>query len=212
VHAVGGWPGQAVVEKTLWSHAERHTPHAHVDRYTQAIMDLGATVCTRARPACERCPLTAQCRAYREGRVSEYPTPRPRTARRTRHTTMLILTNEHHEVLLERRPPTGVWGGLWSLPEAPAEMRDRAQLTAWCRDRLHCGIEEPQEGTPIEHAFTHFTLHIRPVSAQVIDTGAGIMEGGRYVWYNGRRSQARGLAAPVMRLLTHAAIATGEEE
>jgi A/G-specific adenine glycosylase len=211
-HAITGWSGQAAVEKKLWGLAERHTPRARVAHYTQAIMDLGATVCTRAHPSCNRCPLASGCRARREARVHELPTPRPRTTRRSRESTMLLLTNDCGEVLLEQRPPSGIWGGLWSLPETTAAPDDEIALVDWCRERLGCRIEAPRQLTPIEHVFTHFTLYIRPVGARVVATTGGVMEGGRYVWYNGRRSRARGMAAPVMRLLAQTAIATGEDE
>jgi len=144
-HAVAGWSGQAAVEKELWALAERHTPRARVAHYTQAIMDLGATVCTRARAACYHCPLANGCRAWREDRVHELPTPRPRTARRSRKTTMLILTNDRSEVLLEQRPPSGIWGGLWSLPETTAAPDDETALVDWCRERLGCRIEAPRQ-------------------------------------------------------------------
>jgi len=211
-HAVTGWSGQAAVEKKLWALAEHHTPRARVAHYTQAIMDLGATVCTRARAACNHCPLASGCHARREDRVHELPTPRPRTARRSRMTTMLILTNDRREVLLEQRPPSGIWGGLWSLPETTAAPDDETALVDWCHERLGCRVEAPRQLAPIEHVFTHFTLHIRPVGARVVAATGGVMEGGRYVWYNGRRSRARGMAAPVMRLLARTAIATGEDE
>src|SRR4029077_15864311 len=97
--------------------AEAHTPGHDVARYTQAMMDLGATVCTRARPVCERCPLASDCRAFELGRQSELPAPRPRKQLPVRRTRMLIAVNDEGAVLLEQRAPSGVWGGLWSFPE-----------------------------------------------------------------------------------------------
>ena len=208
-HALDGWPGQPAVANRLWQLADAHTPRARVGAYTQAIMDLGATLCTRGDPGCGRCPLASGCRARRLDRVSDYPAPRPRRHKPQRETTMLLLANAAGEVLLERRPPSGIWGGLWSLPEAPPGMRDAAAIRRWCGERLRCRIDAPAELPALRHAFSHFTLRIRPLRARVLAQELAVMEGGMYVWYNGR-SRAHGLAAPIRRLLAAFTDSTGE--
>jgi A/G-specific adenine glycosylase len=211
IHAVEGWPGQTAVAKRLWELANTHTPRARVGAYTQAIMDLGATLCTRSAPACERCPLTAACRAHQRGRATAYPGSKPRQDKPQRHSTLLLLSNPAGEVLLERRPPSGIWGGLWSLPEVPPEHTEDAHIRHWCRDKLRCRIDQLTTLPGLRHGFSHFNLTIRPVHARVLAQDAAVMEGDDYVWYNGR-SRAHGLAAPIKRLLAGLTVTTGEDQ
>ncbi|KAF5271630.1 hypothetical protein FQR65_LT05251 [Abscondita terminalis] len=117
-HAISGWPGLSKVSKQLWALAEHYTPkNKQVGHYTQAMMDLGALVCTRSQPKCTQCPLQNHCKAYTSNSVANYPSPKPRKTIASRAIQMVILVNEHQEILLEKRPPMGIWGGLWSLPE-----------------------------------------------------------------------------------------------
>ena len=130
--AVEGWPGRTAVQKTLWARAERYTPRERVAAYTQAIMDLGATLCTRTRPRCGECPLTADCKARAAGLQGALPTPRPKRDRPRRATRMLLIFNADRDVLLERRPPNGIWGGLYSLPElAAGTIRGSGAAAIW---------------------------------------------------------------------------------
>jgi A/G-specific adenine glycosylase len=207
--AIEGWPGRPAVEKRLWQLAEACTPDARVGAYTQAIMDLGATLCTRSAPGCERCPLAADCDARKLGRPTAYPQAKPRQEKPERHSTLLLLSNEAGEVLLERRPPTGIWGGLWSLPEVPPDHAEEERIKDWCRDRLRCRVDRFTTLPELRHGFSHFNLRIRPLHARVLAQDAAIMEGADYVWYNGR-SRAHGLAAPIRRLLAGLADSTGE--
>jgi A/G-specific adenine glycosylase len=147
VHAVAGHPKQPATARKLWDYAERHLPDARIADYTQALMDLGATVCMR-RPDCARCPLSRRCIARREDRVSELPAPRPKKALPLRRATWLVL-RRNDEVLLERRPSPGIWGGLWCFPEQLKKVRRGRKLQ------------------PIEHGFTHFRLHIQPVLCRI---------------------------------------------
>src|SRR5690554_3909603 len=118
VHAVEGWPGTSRVERQLWEHAQSHLPRTRMADYVQAQMDLGATVCTRHAPACLLCPVSAQCQALAQGRVAELPTPRPGKPLPQRETTVLLAWDDSGRVLLQRRPPAGIWASLWSLPGA----------------------------------------------------------------------------------------------
>lgn len=196
-HAVAGWPGERLVEQELWALAERFTPRARCADYTQAIMDLGATVCRRSKPACEQCPLARGCRARAQGDAHAYPAPRPRRTLPVRSTVMLLLTDHADRVLLERRPPSGIWGGLWSLPECPPE----ADPQAWCEQHLGLHLTGPHTWAPVRHTFSHFHLDIRPIQARASSLGSRVMEPTGLVWYNTRRPDARGLPAPVDRLL-----------
>ena len=195
---IDGWPGQAAAMKTLWKLAEQLTPRERVADYNQAMMDLGATVCTRTRPDCAACPLTGECMAFREDCISAYPSPRPRRALPVQAARMLILRNAQGEVYLKQRPPAGVWGGLWSFPELGLDK----DISDWCRIKLGYPVSMHEEWPRIRHTFSHFHFDITPVLVDVEDyLSNAVLEGQGEVWYNTRNPDARGLAAPVKRLL-----------
>ncbi len=195
-HRVSGWPGRRSVEQQLWELADRNTPHKRIADYTQAIMDLGATICRRLDPLCDACPLSKQCAAYRRGDPHAFPTPAPRRDKPAKAVSMVMIRNTHG-VLLERRPATGIWGGLWGFPECAPD----ADIPATIRARYGM-IVAPEPGwDPIRHSFTHFYLHITPVPAKLVTNGCGIMETADLVWYNLLYPDERGLAAPVQSLL-----------
>lgn len=196
-HAVDGWPGEAAVEQVLWSLAERYTPRRRCADYTQAIMDLGATLCRRKAPACELCPVASGCEARARGESDRFPRPRPRRELPVRSTTMLLLTDRSERVLLQRRPPSGIWGGLWSLPECPPD----ADPGAWCVRHLGLRLHNPRQWPALRHSFSHYHLDIQPVHARAAAEAGRVMEPASLVWYNTRRPDARGLPAPVDRLL-----------
>ncbi|MGZ8251447.1 MAG: A/G-specific adenine glycosylase [Methylophilaceae bacterium] len=160
---VEGWPGLPKVEKQLWALAEELLPEQEMVAYTQGLMDLGATLCTRSKPNCEACPLNATCGAYAQGRVKELPSSKPRKVSPQKQTTMLLLLSGN-EVMLEKRPPSGIWGGLWSLPEIG--MHEIAVEVAASRFGLQTEADEPLP--LVNHAFTHFKLEITPQPLQVI--------------------------------------------
>jgi A/G-specific adenine glycosylase len=188
-------PGTAAFEQPLWRLAERYTPRARIADYTQAIMDLGAMLCTRRRPACACCPLADRCLAYARGLQARIPAPRKRAARAVRQATMIIAVDENGRILLEKRPPAGIWGGLWSLPEKPAE----SDLDTFCRETLGLAVRMGPALAPVEHGFTHFKLRIYPRRVQVIGA-ARIMEG-PLQWY--ARDALPGVPAPIARILHH---------
>lgn len=200
-YGVEGWPGQAAVARRLWAHAERLTPHKHVARYTQAIMDLGATLCTRTQPDCGQCPVHSGCAARKASRQGELPAPRPRKTLPVRRTTMLLLRNGRGEIMLQQRPAMGIWGGLWSLPEPGAGPLSDADIAHWCSQHLHCDAHEMQRWPLTRHTFTHFHLDIEPVVAKAISVRSGVMDCASTVWYNTEQPVPVGLAAPVQRLL-----------
>jgi len=196
-HAVAGWPGQSHVQKQLWVLAEQYTPAQQTAAYTQAIMDLGATVCTRARPHCDACPVSTDCAAHALGKEAAFPAARPKKTLPVRSVCMLMLCNDDDEVLLEQRPPAGIWGGLWSFPEFPAmdTIADR------CDKSLGIKVGKAEAWAPVRHTFSHFHLDITPVYARASYYKAAVMEAPGRLWYNTAGDEERGLAAPVGKLL-----------
>ena len=195
-HGVDGWPGAPEVLRRLWALAEEHTPDSDAGPYTQAMMDLGATLCTRARPACECCPLAQGCVALREGRQRELPASRPRRKLPERETWLLMLCDAQGRVLLERRPPTGIWGGLWSLPEAAT----RAEADEWLRREGGADVAW-QPMAALTHTFSHFRLNIRPLLAARQTPACGGVKDQARVWYKPGQSPPGGIAAPVAQLV-----------
>ncbi len=194
---VAGAPHDRAGTRRLWELSERCTPATDVARYTQAIMDLGATVCVRRKPLCLVCPLASGCSARRSGRQHELPAPRRRGARGARRAFMVVALNRAGEVLLERRPDSGVWGGLWCLPEFASATAARA----FVRNSLgSCAAAAPERLSEIEHAFTHFDLSITPLLVRCAQPAAAVEEGGS-LWYNIRAPARIGLPAPVATLL-----------
>ena len=160
--AIGGVPAQSKVKQALWRCAEARLPPSEIEIYTQALMDLGAMVCLRAAPRCAACPVAADCAARRDNRITELPTPRPRKALPRRTLTVLLL-ERHGEVLLERRPASGIWAGLWSLPELDAG----ADPVAHCAKRFTARVAALPPLPAIEHGFTHFRLTLCPQPCSV---------------------------------------------
>jgi A/G-specific adenine glycosylase len=159
---ITGWPGDKKVETALWQLAESHLPRNAIEIYTQGMMDLGALVCTRSRPSCAACPVNADCLAHTHDRTHELPTPRPKKVLPEKQVQMLLLL-DRGELMLEKRPPRGIWGGLWSLPELDPDT-DPAHH---CRDRFGFVALTQQVLPQLSHSFTHFKLHIRPVQLQL---------------------------------------------
>lgn len=193
--ALQEWPGTTASQKKLWQWAETLTPHPRTGDYTQAMMDLGATLCMRSKPACERCPLRSDCQALAIGQQNSLPKPRPKKELPVKQTLMLMIHNTDGEVLLYQRPPTGLWGGLWSLPEVQ-DLRDFTAETGLTIDADTARFLEP-----LRHTFSHFHLDITPVRAVLADTCDGVMEQHETRWYNTASPASIGLAAPVKKLL-----------
>jgi A/G-specific adenine glycosylase len=192
-------PRGRVLEARLWEWSQRCTPHARVADYTQAIMDLGATLCVRRRPLCSQCPLREGCFAERTGRQHDLPAARRAPARDARHVFMLVALEPAGAVLLERRPQRGVWGGLWCLPE----FASASAAHAYVRNALDEASAPPQPLGPIEHAFTHFDLTITPLLVRCATQSAVREEGA--LWYNVHAPARVGLPAPVTGLLSQLA-------
>ena len=189
-HGVHGWPGESAVQKVLWEFAGSHTPQQRVAEYTQAIMDLGATLCTRAKPRCPACPHATQCVASREDLTAALPQRKPARALPVRKTLMLVLRDTDGRVLLERRPPTGVWAQLWSLPEADDLRAARAAHGAF----------EFRPLAPFVHTFSHYRLDVSPLVAHVAEP-AKIGDRADRRWLHPADAARLGLPAPVRKLI-----------
>lgn len=197
IHALPGWPGIPSVNQAFWSLATQYTPQAQAAAYTQAMMDLGSLVCTRSQPHCKRCPLSAHCLAYAQGQTQAYPTAKPRKTLPIRRMQYLILVNAHQEILLEKRPPIGIWGGLWSLPECSPEV----DITVWCQTHYHCHLKMLSPQPPLRHSFTHFHLEILPVICTVQHWNPPLQDNAILHWHTQAQWQRKGLAAPIKKLL-----------
>ena len=193
---IDGFPGEPATSRKLWALADACTPAECVADYTQAIMDLGATVCVRTHPLCSACPIMQECAARIAGRQDQLPAARPRRTRRSQKTCMLLAIRDGACVLLERRPPQGIWGGLWGLPEFASSDAARD----WCIRELRAHHATAQPLGTLRHAFTHFDLDIEPVRIDC-DGMQGVMESERFVWYSPAAPQAIGIAAPVKVLI-----------
>ena len=196
LYAVDGWPGHKKTEQRLWELAARNTPRREVAAYTQAIMDLGATVCTRSNPACAACPLRRMCAARKSGRQSCYPGAKPKAALPLRRAVFALVVNEAREVLLQRRPAPGLWGGLWCPPEF-ARLSD---CERWLRARF-AAAGEIEALRPLRHTFSHFHLDITPARAMIRRERHAIHDGDDSIWYSAADNPAIGMAAPVRKLL-----------
>jgi A/G-specific adenine glycosylase len=210
-YAITSWSGDTATQKQLWQLAQQATPHERVAAYTQAMMDIGATVCTRSKPTCARCPLADTCQALALGLTKVLPVSKPRKTLPVRQTFMLICEHKNNAVWLEQRPASGLWGGLWSLPE----FADFDQVQAWLQQK---GASFKTCWPVVRHTFSHFHLDITPVVAtlthhQIAEQPAGTC------WYTLRpepdskqatsKTVNLGLSAPVKKLLQR--LATQQE-
>jgi A/G-specific adenine glycosylase len=192
---IKGYPGDRKVGDRLWQAAEKLLPRRGIEPYTQGLMDQGATVCMRGRPRCADCPVHGDCVALKRGWVSRLPGPRPRKALPRRRTVMLALTRAG-EVLLEKRPATGIWGGMWSLPEVARN----ADIEAYCLKRFGAHVMEIEELAPTTHGFTHFSLAIRPLRLRVSALVPQAAEPG-VVWLPFEEARSAAIPAPVRKIL-----------
>jgi A/G-specific adenine glycosylase len=192
---IAGWPGTPKVEAKLWRAAEALLPRTNIETYTQALMDLGAMVCTRNSPRCDACPVARDCVARLEGRIGKLPSPRPRKALPQRAVRVLVLERAG-TILLEKRAPTGIWSGLWSLPEVPVD----ADVVSHCLTQWGARAAAGAELAPIEHGFTHYRLTLLPQRIAVRSWPPRAEAPGR-VWLTRDDALAAALPAPIRVLL-----------
>jgi len=193
---IEGYPGDRTVEKALWQQAESLLPKDGIEAYTQGLMDLGATLCTRAKPRCEECPMEGSCFARRTDRVKDFPGPKPRKALPEKATAMALMICDG-EIFLEKRPPTGIWGGLWSLPELSAD--SPAEKSA--AERYGVVVKSCLPLPTFTHTFSHFRLHIAPWLMTVRPDGKRAAEPGG-LWLNLEEARGAALPAPVKKLIS----------
>jgi len=195
-HGVEGWPGQTKVATSLWAHADEHTPTTRARDYTQAMMDLGAMVCTRSKPLCNLCPIAKGCFAYQQNRIGEFPGKKPKKTLPIKSIQMLVLRNKEQHLLLEQRPPSGIWGGLWSFPELDLG-QDAEKFT-----EAHYGkIKDAKKLAAFRHTFSHYHLEIHPVVITLSSYIGQIRSNNTQNWFNFKQKQAPGLPAPVAKLI-----------
>jgi A/G-specific adenine glycosylase len=202
VFGIEGWPGTPAIEKKMWAIAASRLPQnanaARMADYTQAQMDFGATLCTRHDPACVLCPLQNDCIARREGRTDELPTPKPGKALPQRQTIVLVLRDPQGRILLERRPPAGIWASLWSLPEAD----DREAACVWLESRIaDVDFESAESLDPISHGFSHYRLTMQPIAWHQVALRDAVREDEGARWVGRKDLASLGIPAPVRSLL-----------
>lgn len=197
--AVSGWPGTAKIEKKLWAYAEQLQPAHSSRQYTQAMMDLGATVCTRSKPNCGSCPLKKQCLGLQTGEPTQFPHSKPKAVKPEKHTTLLMIQLADGSYWLEKRLSKGIWGGLWSFPEADSIDAAHSLLS-----KLFPGAKaESKSLKNFRHTFSHYHLQIHPLLFSLSQTPLNCAETDKQdsCWYNPQHPIELGLAAPVKKLL-----------
>jgi len=194
--AIEGWSGEAKINQQLWEISKFYTPAQRVADYTQAIMDLGATLCTRTKPLCHVCPIARFCQAKLDGKTAVLPTPKPSKKNPVKTLVFLLLQNNQQQILLEKRPPHGIWGGLWSLPE----FADLTSARSWC---LENNLPQRQEQIfPVQrHTFSHYHLDYTPLLICSNNLSNRVMESDKYLWYKLSEIQTLALPVPILRLL-----------
>ncbi|MCL1147910.1 A/G-specific adenine glycosylase [Shewanella marinintestina] len=194
--AIEGWPGKKPVEQQLWHLTEAFTPAKDIQKYNQAMMDIGATVCTRSKPNCPLCPVAIDCKAQLSGRQSEFPGKKPKKTIPEKSAWLLVIENEL-QVQLEKRPSAGIWGGLWCFPQ----FSSRAELDSYISDK-QLKLTSQQELLGFRHTFSHFHLDIQPILIRVSGyCDNQIMEQASTVWYNLTHPPKVGLASATERIL-----------
>ncbi|NOQ14652.1 MAG: A/G-specific adenine glycosylase [Methyloprofundus sp.] len=193
--AIQGWTGGTQVNKQLWQISTLYTPLVRVADYTQAIMDLGATVCTRSKPSCHECPLQSGCLALQQQRVHELPTPKPSKKIPVKQSVFIIAINKDKQILLEKRAPTGIWGGLWSVPELASD----TELDTWLQLKSMTLIKQ-QHLAIRRHTFSHYHLDYQPIVLYVDNLINNVMEAEKGLWYKHQQTENIALPAPVKQL------------
>ncbi len=209
---IAGWPGRSDVLAALWEASEEVTPRERTADFTQAIMDLGATVCTKSKPECLFCPMMEDCQARAQGTQALYPGKKAKKSIPTRYTCFIICTDSKGNLLLEKRPPSGIWGGLWSFPEAEIIDADdfsdnksdhptEVSVTTWLSEQGLLSHQAPRHLPGLIHTFSHFRLKITPVLCAVEAKASRIADSDRYGWFTISTALDLGLPAPVVKLL-----------
>ena len=192
--AIAGWPGKTEVSDQLWKIAAERTPTLRVAAYTQAIMDLGATVCTRSKPSCDICPVAEDCKARLGNTIADHPGRKPKKIKPLK-STIMVMAIDGDNIYLERRPPSGIWGGLWSLPEVE-------NIDEWCEQTLRGEPQHTESHATLRHSFSHFDLDIQAVVVRVANRSSKVADSADTIWHPIHDEPPGGMAAPVQQLIT----------
>ena len=199
-HGISGFPGLPAIEKQLWAQAQAHVaqvPAGRMADYTQAQMDFGATLCTRAKPACILCPLQNSCAAHAQGLVDALPTPKPSKVLPEREASALLLEDAQGRILLLKRPPTGIWASLWTLPQAETD----TELREWFGATVKGDYDNADELPLIVHTFSHYRLHLQPLHLRKVALKSKVGDNADLRWVGRDELAALGLPAPIRKLL-----------
>jgi len=202
-HAIEDWPGEKKTENSLWLLAENHTPTQRTDDYTQAIMDLGATLCTRSKPNCQQCPMTSHCKAYAQDLQTSLPKSKPKKAIPQKQTWVVLIESGKGEILLEKRPPSGIWGSLYSLPELKYDISED-DLASHCNQEFNGHFQKVEKHSSIHHTFSHFKLELKPVklkATQLLERNPQIQEQNQYHWFSWQQLPKIALPSPISKYL-----------
>ncbi|NKB46513.1 MAG: A/G-specific adenine glycosylase [Legionellales bacterium] len=197
LHALPDWPGQSQTHRLIWDIATHYTPKQQCHLYNQAIMDLGSLVCTPNQPDCSQCPWQIFCIAHQRQQTDCFPVKKPTVAKPTQERYFLLLKNPQQQILLEKRPPTGIWGGLWSLPECSLTQN----ISHWCKQYYGLSIHQQSPLPTFKHSFSHYHLMIHPIALDVSQTINVIRDGGQTCWYDQAQAITQGIPKPVKYLL-----------
>lgn len=200
LYGITQWPGEKETLQQLWTIAEKLTPQVRVGDYTQAIMDLGATLCVRSKPNCPACPFNTHCVAHTQGIAAHLPHAKPHKSLPIREATLMMILKKPHYILLEKRSSSGVWKGLWSLPEIPGIV-DIKKIRQTFLARFHLPIAKMTLSTSFRHTFSHYHLDIQPVMIHINESSTKIMDDTQQIWYNLKHNQTVGMPAPIKTLL-----------
>ncbi len=196
-YQVQGWSGHSKTQKELWTLVEKITPEKRCDNFNQALMDLGSSLCSRSKPQCHDCPLNSDCKACLNQQTGNYPQPKPKKEKPVKSAYLLMLTNNAGEVLLEKRPEQGIWGGLWSFPQCSTI----DEIEQWLARHHYLNSNNMRFQTEFKHTFSHYHLLITPVHIQV-DMPYQVNDDQHFHWFNKQKPLKLGMPAPIIKLIS----------
>ncbi|PCJ17520.1 MAG: A/G-specific adenine glycosylase [Gammaproteobacteria bacterium] len=198
-HCVEGWPDSSKTNKLLWGHAETYTPNRGSKTFNQGMMDLGASLCSKKAPQCSLCPLQQRCEAFATHSQEQFPHTKPKVKLPQKTTSMLMIIRNKNQVLLQQRPPQGIWGGLWGFPEC--DVQDQASIEEHCVSQLGVKVDVLSTWRPIKHTFSHFQLTISPIELSYKRSRNQISESSPSVWHHFNETPSFGVATPIKKIL-----------
>jgi A/G-specific adenine glycosylase len=193
-HAIDTPPNNSATQRTLWQFARQHTPQSRLADYTQAIMDLGALICTRSKPKCPQCPLVGSCIAFKTNQISNFPIKKITKSLPEQERFFLLFINQKQEILMERQPPLGIWGSLWSLPTANTLDELSYHLT-------QKQLANKQDLAILNHRFSHFKLKIKPILIKSNFKKLQIAENSMQQWIALDQIHTLAMPTPITKIL-----------